>query len=63
MQDGFWFSAKARLAGSNDMPIEVGSMLNRVSDWGRYLESNRDTCDALLDRLPVPKDHVGMSVS
>lgn len=49
-QDWRWSSANAHLAGSDDLLVKVGPMLDRIADWGRYLASDSDTCDELLDR-------------
>ena len=49
-QDWRWSSAKAHLAGRNDQLVRVGPMLDRVADWGAYLQSDGHTCDELLER-------------
>jgi len=49
-QDWRWSSTHAHLAGRDDLLVKVGPMLDRVDDWARYLASDHDTCDELLDQ-------------
>jgi len=41
-QDYQWSSTRAHLAGKDDKLVNVAPMLDRVSDWRGYLDSNLD---------------------
>jgi REP-associated tyrosine transposase len=49
-QDWQWSSTRAHLTGRDDLLARVAPMLDRVTDWDRYLASDRNRCDGLLDR-------------
>ncbi len=49
-QDWRWSSAAAHLAGVDDLLVKVRPMLDRINDWARYLASDRDTCDDLMNQ-------------
>ncbi|MDQ6954825.1 MAG: transposase [Mariprofundaceae bacterium] len=48
-EDYIWSSARAHLAGQDDALVKVSPMLDRISDWQAYLDSDLD--DATMATL------------
>ena len=49
-QDWNWSSANAHLTGRDDLLVKIEPMLDRIADWCRYLASDCEICDEILDR-------------
>ena len=50
-EDYIWSSTRAHLAGQDDQLVKVSPMLERVSNWQTYLESDLD--DAIINALQL----------